>query len=556
MLFRLSALCACTAGFLLAQAPPPPAPTVVEGKVTNSITGEKLKKVNVRLQPFGGSGAPTAVLSDAEGVFRFEGVEPGSYRLMADKPGFLMTQYGARRVYSAGTVLKLVAGQKLTGLILPVVPQAAMSGHILDEDGDPLGRAFVRVLRAGYSRGKRQWIPAAGTSSDANGEFKTSSLAPGKYYVVAQTSPMAFGGTSTAANKPGQPEESYVETYYPSSLDQDGATAIDVLPGREIPSIDIRMRKARTYHVRGKVVGGSAQNLSVRIAGRENSMGMMSSTMGRLKDDGSFDVPGVRPGSYNLILSNSMGMMQSLGMAPIEVANGDLNDVSLGYVPAQTLAGQIKIEGDAGTVKLSTLRVFFNSETAGSFVQPPTVKEDGSFTVENAAAGKYSMFVNGSLGNGYVKSVRWGERESVDGTVDLSTGAGSAPLTITISTAGGQLAGSVSTDRPASVDQSKAQAIGTVVLIPDPPQPQQQSLYKVSNLDQSGQFNFSGIKPGQYKVFAWEDIESGAWTDPDVVKPYDSKSVKVTVSENSKASITVPLISAEASGEQKAGSVQ
>jgi hypothetical protein len=40
------------------------------------------------------------------------------------------------------------------------------------------------------------------------------------------------------------------------------------------------------------------------------------------------------------------------------------------------------------------------------------------------------------------------------------------------------------------------------------------------------------LKPGDYQLLAWEDVESGAPSDPDFVKPFEAqaKSVKLDVS--------------------------
>jgi hypothetical protein len=41
--------------------------------------------------------------------------------------------------------------------------------------------------------------------------------------------------------------------------------------------------------------------------------------------------------------------------------------------------------------------------------------------------------------------------------------------------------------------------------------------------------SFKGLKPGDYLLLAWEDVETGAPYDPDFVKPFEAqaKSVKL-----------------------------
>jgi hypothetical protein len=58
-------------------------------------------------------------------------------------------------------------------------------------------------------------------------------------------------------------------------------------------------------------------------------------------------------------------------------------------------------------------------------------------------------------------------------------------------------------------------------------------------------FVLQGISPCDYKVFAWETIESGAYTSPDFLQPYESLGESVHVSEGSHNSVQVDLIPAK-----------
>ncbi len=40
---------------------------------------------------------------------------------------------------------------------------------------------------------------------------------------------------------------------------------------------------------------------------------------------------------------------------------------------------------------------------------------------------------------------------------------------------------------------------------------------------------FDHIRPGVYKLIAWDDTEPGAWDDPDFRKPYESRATEVTI---------------------------
>src|SRR5437773_942516 len=77
----------------------------IEGQVLNAATGEPLKKASVTLRALNGRGQTPAVSSDTSGRFSLTGVEPGRYRLFAERNGFVRQEYGARGPERTGTAL-------------------------------------------------------------------------------------------------------------------------------------------------------------------------------------------------------------------------------------------------------------------------------------------------------------------------------------------------------------------------------------------------------------------------------------------------------------------
>ena len=71
-----------------------------------------------------------------------------------------------------------------------------------------------------------------------------------------------------------------------------------------------------------------------------------------------------------------------------------------------------------------------------------------------------------------------------------------------------------------------------------------QALYRNEFTDQEGRFTFRGITPGDYRIFAWEDIEPFAYFDPAVVKQYEAAGKLVHIQESSAESVEVRLIPA------------
>jgi hypothetical protein len=79
------------------------------------------------------------------------------------------------------------------------------------------------------------------------------------------------------------------------------------------------------------------------------------------------------------------------------------------------------------------------------------------------------------------------------------------------------------------------------VLVPDTNR-DRIDLYKVAVSDQNGKFTLRGIAPGDYKVFAWEDLEPNAYFDPDLLRRSEAAGKPVRISESSKQSVNVQVI--------------
>jgi hypothetical protein len=58
------------------------------------------------------------------------------------------------------------------------------------------------------------------------------------------------------------------------------------------------------------------------------------------------------------------------------------------------------------------------------------------------------------------------------------------------------------------------------------------------------------IEPGEYKAYAWEDVEMGAYMDPDFLKPVENRGQSVSIHENSHEQLQLDLIPGDA-GDQK-----
>jgi len=112
-------------------------------------------------------------------------------------------------------------------------------------------------------------------------------------------------------------------------------------------------------------------------------------------------------------------------------------------------------------------------------------------------------------------------------------------LELLVSPAGAQVDGIV-------LDAEKKPHPGAaVVLIPDEKRRHREDLFFQQSSDQNGRYSFRGVPPGEYKVFAWDKIESGVYRDPAFLERFEDEGIKVSVKARSTAAAEVKLLRAE-----------
>jgi len=80
----------------------------------------------------------------------------------------------------------------------------------------------------------------------------------------------------------------------------------------------------------------------------------------------------------------------------------------------------------------------------------------------------------------------------------------------------------------------------TVVLVPA--DRSRMELYRVGSSDNSGAFRFEGMKPGNYKVFAWRLVAHDAWKIPGFLSEYESRGVAVQIEDGMRTAFDVEVI--------------
>lgn len=563
----------------------------VSGIILKMGTGEPLSKAVVTISAVnGGRNQSFTATTATGGQFSFQNLDPGQYRLSVTRSGFVRMEYGARSPNRPGLPLTLSPGQRLTDIVVQIMPAGTISGRVFDRDGEPMANVNVEALKYSYQEGQRVLNVVQTARTNDLGEYRLFWLQPGDYFVSATppegqrgglTNPSAVAGPgiggavgdgggnrgggrgrggggpaqppAAPATKDDQPSEGYIPVYYPGTLDAQSAAPISLAAGIVFNGVDLTVAAVRTLRIQGQVINGAtgqpARNANINLVavqrlsnGRRGGIRNSGNLRSRnIDDQGNFEIRGVVPGSYELAGNLNDRNNRMTASLPLEVGNADVRNVSLIIMPGFTLTGRASIEGQqsgSGNQDLPKIRVMLRPDSAAQIAgaaPAAPVQADGTFTLQQVGRDDYRLTVSGMPRNAYVKTARYGATDVLNEGLRLDRQP-TGPLEIVVSAKTGIADGTVQNDR------QEASANVTVVLTPDFRLRNRLDLYRTTSTDAAGHFHIEGVPPGDYRAFAWEDVETGAWQDPDFIRTFENRGRPVRIDEDSTSSVELRVI--------------
>lgn len=478
--FLLLALTAC------AQTPSPDQTGSVSGVVTDAVTHMPVKKTMVTINPngnFSGRVVPQSATTDASGAFTLTNLQAGQYRLIFQHQSYPQARFGG-----VSKNIEIKAGESAAAVNVELIPGAAVSGRIVDEDGDPVANCFVQVHPA---KNLEQGVPMMGFSnSNQDGEWRAFGIAPGKFILSAQCGRAVFQPRPFSAGPDPAPSKAYPTQYYPLATDAKGAQMVELTAGNEKSGVDFQMSPMPVTQVRGVFASGSANwpggQLAIQLTSfAEHGVPGMNMVAGG--DNGKFEFQKVFPGSYILVVF-SQGAEETRIGAWQRVDVGDKPvDLTLELKHAFDLSGKVEIETSASSAHPLTpnqINIQLVSQYQVGMPYPQgQVNDDGTFTLKGVLPAPWRLQLNAP--QAFVKAAWLGSTDVTNAPVDLSSGAAGA-LRILVSTNTGTIRGSA----PAGY-AVYAQRIDEETLFRG---------NQGTGVDQNGQYRFEGLAPGKYRL--------------------------------------------------------
>ena len=552
------------------DAPPPPTGRI-SGRVITADTGRPVKRARVFVTAGelpGGRGA----LTDDSGLFELSDLPAGRYTLTVSKSGFVSLSYGQRRPLQAGTPLQLDDGQQIKGVDFRLPRGGVISGRVMDEDGEPVPGAVVRIMRYQYVQGDRRLTPAGTGQTDDRGQYRVWGLMPGDYYVNALTrlpgaggrgaGPIGPGGgpfgggrggpagaapadmaamrAAIAAGNPGmfssaddQDPVNYAPTYYPSATSIDEARPVTVGVSQEVLDINVSLQLVRTARVTGHVMnpdGTPTTNGNVNLIPDSNGRaGQMGNNYGsRIQRDGSFSMANVPPGRY-VLRARGDGDTPLFGMQQLSVA-GDVADVNVLLSTGATITGVITFQpGSSQPPDPTQVRMGAPSTDQMAFgpQQNARVDRDGRFTLTGVAAGLHLIRPNGNIRGWSLKSVTLDSRDITDTPIEVRAGQTLSNVAIVFTDKITEVSGTITNESGAAVPDYTVLAFPTDSTLWRP----QARQIMTTRPDQTGTYRIRGLPPGEYLIATVDPAEQGEWFDPTYLENHRSGAARVTLAD-------------------------
>jgi hypothetical protein len=504
--------------------------------------------------------------TDAAGRFALAGVPAGKQTVVIRADGFFVESTAPNTPFVARAEVPVTVTAGGTPVAIPnvsMVQSGTISGKVVDPLGNPLPFVRVQALRPAAGTRNSGVLPDfANRMTDDRGEYRMFFVPPGEYVIRAQVQ----GGRPVGAAPPRPGElQTLISTLFPNTTDMAQASKVIVKSGEEVRGIDISVKMelvtlpppapppAGGFKISGLVIDGAnpwvgtaalllaseAESGPARVVGNVIVGGT----------PGAFEIPSVPPGKYDLFASMGApngspgpgGGVQVWGRAIVEVRDHDVDNVRMTIHPSHDVTGTARIDGkpapEGGTLKIGLSPTGTSSRLSnyrGILDRTQTPDASGTVTIPLAAEGNYQVFVQGA-DNLFIADVRQGNTSILTAGIDVRN-ATPAPFEVLLSSNGGTVEGIVS-------HTDKSPMSGAMVLLV-PADKQLLLQYKTATAGADGKYAFSGIRPGEYKVFGGLPgaLPPGGVT-PEFLSSIESRGANVSVKATTSIRIDVEAIS-------------
>jgi hypothetical protein len=509
---------------------------VIRGRVMRGEDNQPLRGARVWLRAEGLRNAPSTT-TDATGRFELSAIPEGEFILSAAKVGYVTVELGETSSGQGGVPLALARGETVERIDITLRRGGAVAGSVIDEGGEPVVGAIVRVLRQRYVQGRRRFVAAFDADwTDDRGMFRLYGIAPGRYVLnVTVARPLRADVAPEIGMLNSLPTLGSISFFYPGATTAAQAQLLDVRAGEELNGLVVTYASPRLATISGTIRMGDGQvppgRLSAAVAQPLPFTSGLQSSSVVVKTDGSFSIPDLPPGPY-MLTANVFPQDGHEAESMVTLNGADLHvPLVLGRAPVAT--GRVTFGGATPPPSAARIVQFVN-ENPDSPVGYRGAQMRADWTFEAAGIfGRNRIKIQPPAG-WRLAGIRQGDADITDAVLDFSAGDISGiDIALTNRLAQALI---VVKDRNGREIRN-----ATVVLFaedrakwgPD------SRFVGTARADRTGRIVSQTLPPGQYLVAAVTNLEPGDEMDPAVLERLRSEAAPVTLRDGEAVSVEV-----------------
>jgi 5-hydroxyisourate hydrolase-like protein (transthyretin family) len=480
----------------------------IEGVVLNQRTGAPLRFAVVELERLSNTGPEMqrSTRTNSAGRWRFDKLPAGLYEISASRNGFLTEEDNPVQTPGEAVVeVWLKEGEQVSNQRIQLLQQSVIEGRLFDSDGEVLPGATAHLIRVIQCGALRYPIPAAQLRTNDEGVYRFHGLEPGNYAIAFQVDPRRRSQRRGRVERKAEDDQWTMRgtTWHPAAASLEQAAILRLQPGDGFYGLSSSALRQQSHSVSGRLLappgeGVGPVTLEPLVLGGLTSIDDPS---GRADSEGRFRVDHVYPGLYRL--QAQLGDKLSCESA-VAVRASDVSNLVVDCVAPSQWSGRVLLdEGKTRTNRptLPTLLLERADLRLDSIEKPlrVTVEAGGRFGPVTLPPGRYRV------------------RASANSDWYLTDDSGHALYTKEVSIAGTQSRLELRMSRETAaiegmVESNSRGVPATVVALPEGLDDYALLRYMLDTpwqvlADQSGYYQFRGLPPGAYRIYAFQRMQ-------------------------------------------------
>ena len=538
-------------GLLIAAVLQTAAPTgTIEVLVQTAEDSAPVAGAYLELTPTAG-GSSSYGVTDGDGRRIFSNLTDGTYEVRVGLQQHYILEENKATTGILRTATLNPASRK-TNVTVRVNSAGSIGGKITNAAGQPLSRVKVSAASLAFRNGRAVLTSTYSIFTSTNGEYRIVGVLPGNYVITA-TPPLATPSFILTA-------------YFPGVANLDNALRIPIRAGEQVQGIDFVASTPQLFKVSGRVLNPPAAGVpNITFAQRDRPTleefdGTLLANTSINASRGEFEVM-LPAGAWDIfpVIPNRTPSTQldlpprgvpayTTGRVSVDVTDRSVDAVNV-TVGSAEINGRIIVDSSVKIPGFSPANIEVRLFPTDNMPPPlwdhlrsVKVGSDGQFTFTAVPPGAYRIQFANLSSEVFVSDIRSSQTSVFNDAVLKVTTERAGPVEVVLSAGGGTVQASLQ----AAATAPGSTRLRTVVLVPQSPRRENMLLYRQQAFrPDEREFRFFNVPPGQYKLFAFEDLPAGkAELNAEFMTAYEALGEPVAVTGAGTVRASVRMIEA------------